>query len=391
MSESIQAHQNVDRLEIDGKVIYLVGTAHVSRESVELAEALIHDVKPDAVAIELDEGRYASLQDPERWKRTDIITVIREGRAFILVLQILLAGFQKKLGNLLKVKPGEEMLQAAAAAMACGATLVLADREVKITLKRTWRSITWRTILRLIWSWLHSLFEPHEFRKEDIERLKSPDVLNELMDELAREMPEVRQSLITERDMYLSRKIRSAPGSTVVAVLGAGHIPGIKEWIHKDFDISSLEYLPPRSASSRALRLSVLAIFLVALAWAFVHAGAATGVRILSAWFWMTAIPAGLGALLVLAHPLSIAAAFLSAPFTTFPPLVGAGWAAGIVEAWVRKPQVEDFERLVDDVSSVRGAWHNRVIRILLIMALSNIGAALGAAWGAAIIARILS
>lgn len=390
MSESVLPHENITHIPLDDKEIYVVGTAHVSRESVELAEQLIREIRPDSVAIELDKARYESLQDPQRWKKTDILSVIREGRAFVLVLQIILAGFQKKLGKMLQVKPGEEMMQAAAAAGECGAQLVFADRDVKITLKRTWKSIRFVTILRLLWSWLHSLFEHKEMKKEDIERLKSPDVLNELMEELAAEMPEVRGSLITERDIFLSQKIKQAPGKSVVAVVGAGHVPGIKEWIYKDVDLAPLETIPPRSLTGKITRWSVLALFVLAVIYIFFSAGAGAGVHILSSWFLITGISAAVGAGLMLPHPLTVAAAFISAPFTTFPPVLGAGWVAGLVEAWLRKPRVEDFEQIVEDASSLKGVWRNRVSRILLIMALANIGSALGAAWGAKVIVMLL-
>lgn len=390
MIEDLLSHQNIEFVEVDGKQIYLVGTAHVSRESVELAEKLIREVRPDSVAIELCESRFASLRDPERWRKTDILTVIREGRAFVLVIQILLASYQKKLGKLLQVKPGEEMMAAAAAGEECGSQIVLADREVKITLKRTLRNIRLRTIFRLFGSWLHSLFEPHEMKKEDIERLKSPDVLDELMEELARELPEVRESLITERDIYLSQKIKSSPGSRIVAVLGTGHIGGVKKWLDKNVDISHLEKLPPRGPVRRVFRWAILSLFIIALLYAFISAGAAKGFALLTSWFWVTAIGAALGAFLVLGHPITILSAFISAPFTTFPPLLGAGWVAGLTEAWLRKPRVEDFEKIIDDAASVKGIWTNRVTRILLIMALANIGSALGAAWGAKIIISLL-
>ncbi|NMC62285.1 MAG: TraB/GumN family protein [SAR324 cluster bacterium] len=380
MNDTILSHQNVEILKLEDKEVYLVGTAHVSSESIALAEDLIRLVRPDAVAIELCESRYKALQDPQRWKKTDLLTVIREGRTFVLVLQILLASFQKKLGKLLHVKPGEEMLRAATVAKENGASIVFADRDIKVTLKRTWRNIRFGTIMRLIWSWLHSIFEPHEFKKEDVERLKSPDVLNELMEELAREMPDVKEPLIEERDKYLSHKIKTAPGTRIVAVLGAGHITGVKAHLKENIDILPLESVPPRSLIARVIRWSVLFAFVALILYAFISSGINTGVQLLSAWFWVTAFSAALGSLLVFAHPLTICSAFISAPFTTFPPLIGAGWVAGLVEAWIRKPQVEDFEKIIDDASSFKGLWKNRVSRILLIMAFSNVGAALGAA-----------
>lgn len=382
--------QNVELLRFSGKEIYLVGTAHISKESVDLAEELIREIKPDVVAIELCKSRYESLKDPERWKKTNIVTVIRQGRAAVLLVQLLLASFQKKLGNKLQIKPGLEMMRAASVAEEVGARVVLADRDIKVTLKRTWKQIGLWTIVKLFTSWLRSLFEHKEITKDQIERLKSPDVLEELMEEFTQAMPEVKESLIVERDKYLSQKIKDSPGQRIVAVVGAGHIKGIKSWIQEDIDLSPLETVPPRSPLKRILRWSVLGLFLLVVLFAFIRAGSHTGIQILSSWFWVTAISGAIGSAICLAHPLTIVAAFISAPFTTFPPLLAAGWVAGLVEAILKKPKVSDFEGIIDDISSLRGLWTNRVSRILLIMALTNIATAIGAAWGAKIIVSLL-
>ena len=386
----VSQNQNVEHIVIGDKEYFLVGTAHVSKDSVELAENTIREVRPDSVAIELCKSRYESLKDPERWKKTDIIAVIREGRAFVLLTQLLLAGFQKKLGKQLQVKPGEEMMRAASVAEEVGAEQVLADRDVKITLKRTWAQIGFGTIIKLLASSLRSLFDPKQFSEEEIEKLKNPDVLDELMREFSKTLPQVKTPLIDERDQYLSQKVRNAPGHRIVAIVGAGHVPGMKKLIHESIDIAPLDQMPQKSPAKKMLRWSVLAIFILVLLYAFIHTGMSTGVQMIKSWFWVTAIFSGIGAALCLAHPLTILSAFLCAPFTTFPPLLAAGWVAGLVEAVLRKPRVSDFERIVDDISSFRGAWTNRVSRIILIMAFTNITSALGAAWGAKIIITLL-
>jgi len=369
----IEISQNVDLIELGERKIYLVGTAHVSKASVELAEKTIRDVMPDSVAIELCDSRYQSLQDPDRWKNTDIVKVIKDGKVYVLMAQLMLAAFQKKLGEHLQVKPGAEMMHAANIARELNSNIVLADRDVKTTLKRTWATLSFWSMCKVLFGMLMGLFSNEKMDAEEIERLKSSDALNQLLDDFSKTLPDVRRPLIDERDQYLAAKISSAPGKSVVAVIGAGHVPGIKKWLDKEVDLVALEVIPDKKLSSKILAWLMPGLLVLFIALGFMNSGMSKSVEMLSTWIWINALLAGIGAALALAHPLTILAAALAAPFTAAHPLLASGWVAGLVEASLKKPRVSDLETVADDISTMKGIWSNRVSRILLIVCLTNL------------------
>ena len=378
MAEITQIEENVDRISLGDKTVFLVGTAHISQKSVELAEKVIREQKPDAVAIELCASRHASLLDPERWKNTDIVSVIRTGKAYVLMAQLVLASFQKKLGDQLKIKPGSEMLKSAEVADEIGASLVLADRDVRTTLKRSWSALGAFGTLRLVMSMVFSLFSDQKIDEEEIERLKQSDALQEMMKEFSDALPEVRTALIDERDKYLASKIRDGEGETIVAVVGAGHVPGIHKWIDQEIDLEALEEIPKPNPVWKAVGWIIPALVIGLFAYGFMQSGASKTVEMAWTWFLINGIFGGLGSLLALAHPLTIITAFVVSPFTSLNPLIAGGWVAGLVEAILRKPRVSDLESVADDIAHISGLWTNRVSRILLVVALTNLCGTIG-------------
>ncbi len=364
---------NVDVLEYDGRRFVIVGTAHVSEASVALVEQVIADENPDCVAIELCEARFQALSDPDRWKKMDIISVIRQGRMAMLVAQMMLASFQRKIGKELKVSPGREMMVAAEAAKRIDAKICFADRDVKATMKRTWAALSWYQKLKLILLGPLKLLDPEKVDASEIEHLKKSDVLEEAMKELSMQFPGVKHALIDERDLYLAEKIRTADGDRVVAVVGAGHVPGIKRHFGKPVDLETLIVVPKPSPWGKAFGWSFLVVFVGLVAYGFIEAGAQAGAEMAISWIVINAIAAGIGATLALAHPLSILAAALSAPMTTLHPMLASGWFAGLTEAMVRKPTVADLEAALDDLQTVKGLFHNRVTKIILVTALTNL------------------
>ncbi len=379
---------NLDLIEINDKQIYLVGTAHISEESAELAEKTIREIKPDAVAVELCQPRYDSLQNPDRWKNTDIITVIKEGKSYVLLAQLILAGFQKKLGENLKVKPGEDMMRSIRVAKEVGSEIVLADRKIRTTLKRTWSNLSIFSMIKVLFSMIASLFTTEQLDKEEIERLKSSDALDELMKDFSKALPEVKESLITERDKYLAEKMRSASGKSIVAVVGAGHVPGIKEWISKDIDMKALDEIPKPKLTRKIIGWGIPILVIGLIIAGFVRSGGQTSSEMLKMWFIANFFLAGIGAILALAHPITILAAALASPFTSLNPMIAAGWVGGIVEATIRKPRVSDLENISDDATSIRGFYKNRVTKVLLVICLVNLFGTIGTFWG---IERIVS
>ncbi|MFP4038070.1 MAG: TraB/GumN family protein [Desulfobacteraceae bacterium] len=368
----------VHRIADREREFILVGTAHVSAESVDLVDRVIREEKPDTVAVELCESRHKALTQKEHWKDMDLVKVIREKKASVLLMNFILAHFQRRLGKNLGIQPGEEMIRAVRTAEDCGAGLHLADRDIRVTLTRAWRTMkTWRKI-KLFFQMVASWGGMDELTAEDIENLKKKDVLEALLMEMGEAMPEVRRTLIEERDLYLAEKIRTAPGGKVVAVVGAGHVPGILKHWRDEVDLAALESVPPPGPWRRVFKWGLPALILGLIAAGFFKAGSAAGGEMIRWWILANAVFGGLGAAAALAHPVTILSAVAASPLTSLNPMMAAGWVAGLVEAFIGRPKVRDFEALAEDLSSFRGFWHNKITRILLVVLFTNIGSSLG-------------
>jgi pheromone shutdown-related protein TraB len=259
-----------------------------------------------------------------------------------------------------------------------GAEVHLADRDIRTTLARTWRLMGLWTKIKLLAQLITSAGALESITEEQVEEMKKRDVLETLLSEIGEELPEVKHILIDERDQYLTQKIRTAPGKNIVAVVGAGHVPGIKHYWDLPIDIAPLNHIPPRSKIVSALKWIVPLLILALFVLGFFTAGSATTTTMLKWWILANSILAGLGATLAFAHPLTIFSAVVSAPLTSLNPMIAAGWVSGFVEAFVGKPKVKDFERLPEDISSLKGFWRNKITRILLVVVFTNIGSSLG-------------
>jgi len=365
-------------LEFEDKKIILLGTAHVSKNSVELVSTVIDEEKPDTVSVELCDSRYQSMTNKDRWQNMDLLKVIKEKKAFVLLSNLMLAAFQKKIGDKFGVRPGEEMLRAIEAAKKVEADIHLADRDIRVTLSRTWRLMSLWTKTKLLAHILMSLGEAGKIEEEDVERIKNQDVLESLLSEIGQTLPEIKEILIDERDQYLAHKIRTAPGKRIVAVVGAGHVPGIKKYWHKKIDIERLEQIPPKGKLTAFLKWAIPSAIILFIGIGFYAAGAHAGTQMIKWWILANAILAGLGAGIALAHPVTVLSAVAASPLTSLNPMIAAGWVAGLVEVFFGKPKVRDFERLPDDILSVKGFWKNKITRILLVVVFTNMGSALG-------------
>jgi pheromone shutdown-related protein TraB len=382
---------NKDFLTYEGKNIILLGTAHVSADSAELVERVIREEKPDTVCVELCESRFQALTQKNQWQEMDIVKVVREKKAFLLFLNLLLASFQKRIGNKLGIQPGAEMIRAIEVSKANGAHIHLADRDIRITLSRTWRLMGLKSKVKLLLQTILSLDETGRISQEDIEKMKREDVLETIISEVGESLPEVRRILIDERDQYLTFKIRSAPGQRVVAVVGAGHVPGIKRYWNEPIDLEPLEQLPPKSRMFQILKWGIPLAIATLVALGFLRAGVEVGAQMIKWWILANAVLAGLGAAAALSHPLTILAAAASAPLTSLNPMVAAGWVAGLVEAILGKPRVRDFESLSNDILTVKGFWRNKITRILLVVVLTNLGSSIGTFVAIPLMLRVLA
>lgn len=374
----------IQKIELKDRSITLVGTAHISRESVEEASSIIENEKPGRVCVEIDASRYQAMTQGSHWERLDIGKVLKEGKGFFLLANLTLSGFQKRMGGAIGAKPGEEMLAAVRAAEAAGIPWSCCDRDVQITLKRAWaRSNLWNKA-KLLASLISSAFSNEKLSKEEIEQLKHKTEIEQMMNELADYLPSVKDVLIEERDRYIASKIFASEEKTIVAVVGAAHMPGIERWLRAldageaNPDIAELDKAPPPSRAARAAGWLIPALILALIAIGFLRSGSQASLDMILKWVLLNGSLAALGSALCLAHPGTIAVSFLMAPVATLNPLVGIGLFAGIAEAYLRKPTVKDFESLAEDITSVKGFYRNRVTHILLVFFLSSLGGMIG-------------
>lgn len=385
-------------LELNGRKITLIGTAHVSKESIDEVTQTIKSLNPDCVAIELDEKRADSIQNAEKYSQLDIIKVLKRHEGFLLLANLILASFQRRMGLNVGVKPGDEMLAAINTANEMNIPSVMVDRPIQITLKRAWAKNSFWGKCKLFALLISSAFSKEEVDPSEIENLKNSSEMDSMMEELAKEMPVIKKVLIDERDEYLASKIWDAQGENVVAVLGAGHLPGVEKHLQKlasgeeTTDVNEISEILPKSVVSKIAAWIIPALIIGLIAAGFIYGGKKAGTQLLTTWFLWNAIPAALLSIIALAHPITILVAFVAAPFTSLCPFIGIGFCTAIVQALVCKPKVSDMESLQDDVGSVKTFYKNRILKVLLVFILSTLGSALGTfAGGSNVIAKLLS
>ena len=379
------------------RTVVLVGTAHVSEQSVEDVRAAIAAHDPDRVCVELDAGRYATISQQRRWMELDIRRVLKERKGFLMLTNIVLHSFQRRLGLDLGVQPGAEMVAAIDAARAADVPFVLCDRDIQITLRRAWRQSGFWGRFKLLAALLAGAFTNEELDAAEVEALKEKGVLQGMLEELADYLPRVKQVLIDERDRYLATRIYTAGGTCTVAVVGAGHVPGIeralaafREQPPDEGELQELDHVPRPRLVSRLLPWSIPALFILLVGYGFLNAGAEMTLEKLTQWVLVNGCFAALGCLVALAHPVTIVSAFVAAPITSVNPTIGVGIVAGLVQAVVRKPRVVDFEHLAQDITSVRGILRNRVTHVLVVFLLSSVGSAIGTFVGLSFLTSLL-
>lgn len=382
------AEENVTRLDVNGKELILIGTAHVSRHSAEQVREVIEAERPDSVCVELDEQRYQSMMDSNKWKDMDIFKVIKEKKATLLLMNLAISSFQKRIAKQFNINPGQEMIQGIASAKEIGAHLVLADRNIQTTFARIWHNIGLKGKAALLMQVIAGIFNNESISEEELEAMKEQDTINAMLHEFTVNFPKLKGPLIDERDQYLAEKIKNAPGKKIVAVLGAAHVPGITKEVHKEHDLGRLTALPKKSNRPKLIAWAIPILILGIIAYTF-FSNPTAGLQQTLSWVLWNGSFAALGTALAFGHPLTILTAFVAAPITSLNPLLAAGWFAGFVQALLRRPSVADFERLSEDVFSLKGFWRNKVTRILLIIVLANLGSTLGTFIGGADVVRL--
>lgn len=379
-----QPHQVIER---DGVRYTLLGTAHVSKTSVDTVRAAIATGAYDTVAVELDAGRLQALADPDALAKLDLIKVIREGKTHLFAANLALAAYQRRLAEQLGVEPGAELKAAADDARERNLTLHLIDREVGLTFKRALGRLGWWDRAKISAGIMLAMFGDEEVGHDEIEKLKQGDILESSFGDFATESPALYDTIIAERDRYMAARLREsathASGAReVLAVIGAGHLQGMARHLADDRaePVSVREELEQlRNKSSTPWFTILLALFVVGgFAIGFYTGGVDVGSDLVVQWVLATGLLGALGCALAGGHPLSIVAAFIASPLTPLHPALASGTVSALVEASLRKPTYADFMALRDDVQTVRGWWKNRVARVLLNFFLTSLGTAIG-------------
>lgn len=377
-------------LELNGRKITLIGTAHVSKESIDEVTNAIKEIKPDCVGIELDEKRAESIQQSERYSQLNIIEVLKKHQGFLLLANLILASFQRRMGMNVGVKPGDEMLAAMNTAKEMNIPTSLVDRPIQTTLKRAWAKNSMWGKCKLLASLLTSAFSKEEIDPSEIENLKNNSEMDSMMNELADYMPVIKKVLIDERDQYLATKIWESRGNNIVAVLGAGHLPGVMAHLEKlasgeeKADIEEISQVPPKTFAGKVAGCLIPIIITGLLVAGFIYGGKDAGITNIWTWIIWNGTLAAIGTLLAGGNIITIIAAFLTAPVTSLCPFVGVGFVTGIIQAVVSKPKVTDMETLQDDVNSLKGFYKNRILKVLLVFLLSSLGSSIGTFIGGA-------
>jgi pheromone shutdown-related protein TraB len=388
------------KLEIAGSEVLLLGTAHISQESVEAVQAAIEQEQPSCVCVELDSARLKSLESPSRWESLDLKKIIREGQLASLIANLVLSSYQKRMGLETGVAPGSELKAAVETARGRDIEVALIDRDAKATLRRAWALTPFFRKFKLLAMLLATLFEKPEQDKltEDALRdLRESDTLSSMMDELGAEFPEVKSVLITERDQYLASRLRDVlaqrTGQKILAVVGAGHIPGIESILKENLPTppqDELSRIPPTPVGWKVLGWALPIAIVASIVYIGVVHGSSQGLDMAFDWVLLTGVPAAFGTLCALAHPLVVMAAFFLAPLTTLHPLLGVGMFTALFQCYLCPPRVFEMERVAEDLWQPSRWWKNRFTRVLLAFLLPGLPTTIGSLLGITKIAEKL-
>ena len=364
-------------LHINDKEIYILGTAHLSKISKEEVLKTIDENAFDTICIELDQRRYNSLNNPKKWEETNIIDVIKKKQTGFLLANLILSSYQKRVASKINSQSGIEMITAIKEAKEKNIHLELIDRDIQTTFSRIYQKHNLWQKAKLIVSLISAIFDDEEINDKDIEALKQEDILDMALKYIEKAFPIVSEVLIDERNKILAQNIKKAPGKKILAIVGAAHIPGILKYINEDIDITEInnKVIKPKSSKIKGWIIPALIISMIAIT-CFKNFDQAKNQMLV--WLIVNGGLSALGALIAFAHPLSVITAFIAAPITSLNPLLAAGWFAGIMEAYLRKPKVSDLQNIDEAANSLKGLYQNRFTHVLIVVILANIGSSIG-------------
>lgn len=369
----------------NGDFLTIIGTAHISKQSQEEVRTEIENINPDSIIIELDQNRWDKIHKTEKedFSSLDVGKVIKSGRAFLLIANLILSSFQKKLnlneGNIV----GAEIVTAGDIAKEKGIALTLGDRDITTTLTRVWRLSGFMTKCKMIATLLSAAFDKSTISEAELESLKNSSNIEVMLDEIAKDLPEAKAALIDERDAYLASKIYNAEGHNKIAVVGAGHVGGLLKKLEeldegKSIDTDALDVIPPKGKASKVLNWLVpITLVAVALGIGIVE-GWKQGLTMFIIWAISNASSTLVFSILSLAHPLTCLVAAVSAPVAALSPILGVGIISSVFELGIKKPLVRDIENLSDDVILFKKWFKNRVLHAFTILILTSVGSMIG-------------
>ncbi len=383
-----ESKEPLETIELDDhRKITILGTAHVSQASADKVKELIATQAFDAVAVELCPSRYKAIIQPDLLAKMDLFQVIRKGQAYMVAASLALSAFQQRMAESMGIEPGAEMRTAIQDAQAAKLPVILIDREIGTTLKRIYHNFPWWQRFGLFGGLLASIISRETPSTEEIERLKEGDVLESTFSQLAENQQDLYQPLIAERDQYMSarllQEISQSKYQHTLAIVGAGHMQGIGNLLRApgtDSPENVIRQLDVVPQPARWIKYAPWVIVVLILTGFFLgfQRSPEIGLAMVVDWVLINGGLSALGALIALAHPLTIVTAFLAAPLTSLNPMVGAGMVAAAAEIFLRKPKVIDFMRLRQDTARLSGWWKNQVTRTLLVFLLASFGSAVG-------------
>jgi pheromone shutdown-related protein TraB len=386
MAEDILHDQPVRHITRDGVDYTLLGTAHVSRASAEAVKEMASSGEYDVVAVELCQARYDALTAERKWTDLDLYKIIRQGKAGLVMANLALSAYQRRIAEQFGIEPGAEMRAATVAAKERNIPLQLVDRDLATTLRRSYASVPWYKRIYLMAGLALGMISSDEIDEEAIEKLKEGDILESTFTEFAEQSPELYEALITERDRFMAARLREenvdSAGKKVLVVIGAGHMEGLAMHLESGeadpiAEREQLEAMPPRSRWPRAIPWAIMLLVITGFAIGFSRSPE-LGWQLVIIWVAINGGLAALGALIARGHPLTVLSAVVAAPLTSLNPTIAAGMVTGLVESWLRKPRVSDLENLRFDITTLKGWFRNPATRILLVFFLSNLGSAIG-------------
>jgi pheromone shutdown-related protein TraB len=384
--DPVNSDQPLRRITRDGVEYTIIGTAHVSRASAEAVKDMAGTGDFDAIAVELCQARYDALTAERKWTDLDLYKVIREKKAGLVMANLALSAYQRRIADQFGIEPGAEMRAAAVAAKERNLPLQLVDRDLATTLRRSYASVPWYKRLYLMAGLAMGMVSSEEIDEESIEKLKEGDILESTFTEFAEQSPELFEALISERDRYMAACLREentdAQGRKVLVVIGAGHMEGMSDHLETSSEPpaaerEALDKMPPKAKWPRVIPWAIMVAILTGFFIGFSRSPE-LGWQLVFIWVAINGGLAALGALIARAHPLTVLSAVVAAPLTSLNPTIAAGMVTGLVESWLRKPRVSDLENLRFDITTLKGWFRNPATRILLVFFLSNLGSAIG-------------